>query len=204
MSRYEIDPGGVAIGVVPVSDQLDYSLLTMTGIPPMPLGKIKVAPKARTSGGGGGGGGGGSGQSGGEEILIYQPTIASVPLVGRITKHPLDRARYTVDFTDWLDPVEILSGLSDMRVTLLASSWPGPWPPSYPPSQPPVIPPPDPTPLIIHSIYILSDNLQTQVFVDYGSDGNTYSVEFLATGTSGRTINVRVDVSARINTARAL
>jgi hypothetical protein len=194
VSRYSIEPIGVELATVAVSCQLDYDELTLTGAGPGRVGTIMLKARGTTVV---------VPTDGGGEILFWQPTIAAVPIVGRVTKHPRDRARYTVDFTDWVDPGELLVSISDVLVTLLAATWAGPYPPSIPPAGPVVLPP-DPTPLTVHSAYLLDNDVQAQVFVDFGTDGNTYALEFTVGGTSGRAINVRVDCSVRSGVIKAV
>lgn len=126
-------------------------------------------------------------------------------LIGRTTKDPLETGRFTVDFTEWLDPSEMITSISGaVAVALQASGWPGPWPVGSPIPAVPTLPD-DPTPLTVTTTAIITPaGVYVQVFYTGGTDGNGYSISFLAVGSSGRTKEVRVDVSVRSGSVRAL
>jgi hypothetical protein len=126
-------------------------------------------------------------------------------IVGRTSKAPSETKRVTVDFSQWLDTAEVVGSITTPVVALQPTSYPGPFP--YPASV--VIPteyPDDPTPLLVSGAFIISpDSLLVRLFATAGTDGNGYSITFRATGsTSGRIVEVRVDMSVRNSSVRVL
>lgn len=127
-------------------------------------------------------------------------------LVGRAQKAPSESTRVTVDFISlgYLDPNETITSLTTPVVALQADAWPGPWPQSLDLTQNPPVLPVDLTPLVVASQIITGTGTLVVLFLRAGTDGNAYSVTFVATGTSGRTKEVRVDVTVRTSSTRAL
>lgn len=117
-------------------------------------------------------------------------------LVGKTIKASAETKRVIIDFADWLDAAETVDDITTPVVGLQAEAWVGPWPPPIIVDQVPVIPD-DATPLVCSSSQIVTPaGRYVYLFLDDGTVGNSYSVTFVATGSSsGRTKEVRVDVS---------
>lgn len=118
-------------------------------------------------------------------------------LVGKTTKTNLERRRVTITFEEWLDEGETIASITTPVVALQANAWPGPWPDSTPILATPVVPD-DPTPMVVANSYIIASDTKVQLFFEDGTEGNSYAVTFVATGSSStREVEIRVDVSVR-------
>jgi hypothetical protein len=115
-------------------------------------------------------------------------------LVGRIQKQPLQVNRFTVNFAEWLDTGETISAVTDLTITGVVAGWNGPWP--YNPAALYTPPPPTPTvdanPLLLYGTYVILQGTMVQVFVQKGTIGRIYQLQFLATGTSNRELPIEV------------
>lgn len=84
--------------------------------------------------------------------------------LGTFTKTPLERKRYALDYTDWLDTGE----------TVITSAFT-------------VTPSTGATPLIIDASSIDPGGKQVVFFANYGDNGVTYVVDVLITTSGGQT-----------------
>ncbi len=119
-------------------------------------------------------------------------------LVGRLTKDSAELRRVTVDYftNGWLDTGETISAVSTPVVVVeitagivLDRGYEVISP------APPLV---DVTPLVVQSIYIVSQGQFVQLMLGLGTPGITYKVTFLATGaTSGRIKQVDLLVTIR-------
>lgn len=116
-------------------------------------------------------------------------------IIGRVAKHPDEVRRWIADFGEWLDDGEVIESIADLDVELLPASWAGPWPAAPEPQQVATLPE-DPTPLATVSSEVAEDGRYVTVFFDGGTDGNRYLLSYLATGSSGRTKFVSIEVQA--------
>ncbi len=119
-------------------------------------------------------------------------------LAGRVNKDTQDFTRVVVDFSQWLDPGEIIGAATPATVTVMQeASW------SVDPyvTQPP-LPITDSTPLTVPNETIVSgtggNNTAVQLFFGVGTPGLSYVVSFTATGqTSGRQKDIDIIVMVR-------
>jgi hypothetical protein len=102
--------------------------------------------------------------------------------IATIQKQPLQVRRITVDFTKWLDPNETLSAVTTPAVTNEGEPQWQIFP--YPPTG--LTPPVDTNPLTVTSSLIINAGTQVQLFLQNGTPGISYQVQFVATGMSTR------------------
>lgn len=84
--------------------------------------------------------------------------------LGSFTKTPVERKRYSLDYTDWLDTGETLS-TSTFTVSPSTGA----------------------TPLVVDANSFDATSKQLLFFVNYGVDGVTYTVDVLVTTSGGQT-----------------
>jgi hypothetical protein len=84
--------------------------------------------------------------------------------LGTFTKTPVERKRYTLDYTDWLDTGETVTGCVFT-----------------------VSPSTGVTPFIIDASAITGSGLMVTFFANYGVSGVTYVVDVLMTTSGGQT-----------------
>jgi len=116
-------------------------------------------------------------------------------IIGRVAKHPAEVRRWIADFGEWLDDGEVIESIDDLDVELLPATWTGPWPAAPEPQQVATLPD-DPTPLATLSSEVSTEGRYVTVFYEAGTDGNRYIVSYTATGSSGRTKVVAIEVQA--------
>lgn len=84
--------------------------------------------------------------------------------LGSFTKTPVERKRYSLDYTDWLDTGETLS-TSTFTVSPTTGA----------------------TPLIVDASSFDATSKQLLFFVNYGIDGVTYTIDVQVTTSGGQT-----------------
>ena len=110
-------------------------------------------------------------------------------LVARVDKEPPDITRIVVDMSWWLDVNEIFTQIVSSEVIQGMSGW------SEAPYPPPDSPPPyDPTPLILAQAGFDVTHRQLIIFVEFGTSGVAYTLQFVLEGTSQRRITIEVGV----------
>lgn len=124
-------------------------------------------------------------------------------IIGRVTKDPAEVRRWVADFRSWLDDGEIVESISEPEIELLPAAWAGPWPASPRPPEVATLPD-DPTPITVVSYEVTEDGSYTQVFYEGGTDGNRYKLSLLATGSSGRSKLIELEVQATTSSAELL
>lgn len=116
-------------------------------------------------------------------------------LAKRITKEIGDTSRVDVDMTWWLDVGETISNVLPYSVTLGAPGWTTQQPSNNPPATPY-----DPTPVLIETLTIINGSTAVELFLEAGTPGNVYTVQFVVWGTSGRkeTMEVGVQINGTV------
>jgi hypothetical protein len=110
-------------------------------------------------------------------------------LVIRVDKETPDITRIVVDMAWWLDPNEHITQIVSAEVIEGMSGW------SEAPYPPPDSPPPyDPTPLILNSVALDATQRLLIMFVEFGTAGLAYTVQFIVDGTSARRVTFEVGV----------
>jgi len=110
-------------------------------------------------------------------------------LVTRVDKESPDITRIVVDLAWWLDPNEHITQIVSAEVIQGMSGW------SEAPYPPPDSPPPyDPTPLILNSVALDATQRMLGMFVEFGSPGVAYTIQFIVDGTSQRRLTFEVGV----------
>ena len=110
-------------------------------------------------------------------------------LITRVNKEPPDITRVIVDMSWWLDTHEIVTKIVSSEVITGMSGW------SESPYPPPGSPPPyDPTPLLLLSSTMDVTNRQLIIFVEFGTSGVAYTLQFILDGSSSRRITFEVGV----------
>lgn len=116
-------------------------------------------------------------------------------IIGRVTKNPDEVRRWIADFAAWADDGEIIESITDPEVELLPAAWSCPWPAAPEPTHVATLPE-DATPLEVLSSEISTEGRYVTVFYEAGTDGNRYLLSYIATGSSGRTVKVAIEVQA--------
>lgn len=116
-------------------------------------------------------------------------------IIGRVSKHPNEVRRWVADFGAWLDDGEVIESITTPDVELLPAAWAGPWPAAPEPQQVAELPD-DATPLTVVSSEVATEGRYVTVFYQAGTDGNRYLLSYVATGSSGRTKFVAIEVQA--------
>lgn len=124
-------------------------------------------------------------------------------IIGRVAKHPDEVRRWIADFGEWLDDGEVVESITTPEVDLLPAAWSGPWPAAPEPQQIALLPD-DPTPLATVSSEVAAEGRYVTVFYDGGTDGNRYVLSYTATGSSGRTKVVAIEVQATASSVELL
>lgn len=115
-------------------------------------------------------------------------------MTGRITKDSSELRRVTVDFTQWVDDLEVIASITTAVIVVEQNAtWQnGAWTNTPPP------PVTDTTPLTLVSSTITDAGLQVRLMLGVGTPGLTYKVTFDATGSvSGRVKQVDMLVTVR-------
>ena len=124
-------------------------------------------------------------------------------IIGRVTKHPTEVRRWIADFAQWADDGEIIESLTTPEEELLPAAWVGPWPAVPEPAQIAELPD-DPTPLVVVSSEVSTEGRYVTVFYEDGTDGNRYVLSYVATGSSGRTAHVAIEIQATSSSVELL
>ena len=109
--------------------------------------------------------------------------------VGRINKENEDVSRFTVDLSEWLDDGETATDILSHSITLGTTGWsntPFPAPGSNLPY--------DPTPLLYTLMNLVDGGTAVEVYVSFGTPGNTYTCQIEIIGSSLREVNFEVGV----------
>jgi len=110
-------------------------------------------------------------------------------LQARVYKEPPDITRIVVDMAWWLDVNEIITQIVSSEVIQGMSGW------SEAPYPPPDSPPPyDPTPLILREVLLDATHRQLIIFVEFGTSGVAYTLQFILDGSTNRRITFEVGV----------
>ena len=110
-------------------------------------------------------------------------------LMERINKETLDISRITADMSWWLDPNETITEIVSSQVITGMAGWSeAPYPPRDRPQ------PYDPTPLLLLSSALDAPGQNLTVFVEYGTAGVAYTVQFLLRGSSMRQVTIELGV----------
>lgn len=124
-------------------------------------------------------------------------------IIGRVAKHPTEVRRWIADFATWADDGEVIESITDPEIELLPAAWSGPWPAAPEPQQVAELPDDD-TPLVVLSSEISTEGRYVTVFYEAGTDGNRYVLSYVATGASGRTAHVAIEVQATESSVQVL
>lgn len=111
-------------------------------------------------------------------------------LVARINKETTDVSRVIVPLDEfWLDESEVITAIYQATIQQGTTGW------ALQPYPPPGSPPPyDPTPLTFLSYTLDAANRQLIMFVQFGTPGLVYTVQFVVGGTSARRLTIEIGV----------
>ncbi len=125
-------------------------------------------------------------------------------IIGRVAKHPDEVRRWIADFAEWSDDGEVIESITTPAMELLPAAWSGPWPAAPEPTNVTTELPDDPTPLEVLSSEVSTEGRYVTVFYEAGTDGNRYLLSYTATGSSGRTKRVAIEVQATASSVELL
>lgn len=94
--------------------------------------------------------------------------------LGRFIKTPAERKRYSLDYSEWLDTGETVTGAT-FAITPTGTA----------------------TPLVVDASSISASGTEVVYFVNYGTDGTTYTLDVVVTTSGGQTKEDQVLFSVR-------